>query len=300
MVRTRFFSSTGLAVLALASASASLWSTPTPAAIIFSDAFAYAAGSLSGNNGGAGWSNAWNGGTSQVTGSLPGTGGTSVRTSSDASVTDRIMASPQTTGSPTSYYLSFVFNANPFPASGQGDYAGVSLKGTGTSSANLFVGTPGSSGQLGFDWANEGDGLFAASNNMNYLTVLAIKPALTPGRTVVSLYASTNLLISGSSLIGGTALASLEGDSFSFGGVEIAGGYPSSSSINVAGLALATTVDEAVGFTQIAVPEPGSLLTMGVAATLLGVLTLNRASSHRRRSIERHATTTARPSSMPL
>lgn len=280
MSRARWVSSRFWGVLVLISAGAGLWSTSAPAAIVFSDAFAYASGPLTGNNGGTGWSNAWAGGVgSLVTGPLPGTAGTAVRISDNASVTSRLMTAPVTTGSPTSYYLSFVFNANPFPPSGGGDYAGVSLVGTGTSSASVFVGTPGSSGQLGFDWANEGDGLSAAANNTNYLTVLAIQPALTPGRTVVSLYASTDLLISGTALIGGTPLASIEGDSFSVGSVEIAGGY-SSTSISLAGLALATTVDEAVGFTQVAVPEPGSLVVVGAVAAVLGGGGLRR--RHRR------------------
>lgn len=280
MPRARWVSSRFWGVLVLISAGAGLWSTSAPAAIVFSDAFAYASGPLTGNNGGTGWSNAWAGGVgSLVTGPLPGTAGTAVRISDNASVTSRLMTVPITTGSPTSYYLSFVFNANPFPPSGGGDYAGVSLVGTGTSSASVFVGTPGSSGQLGFDWANEGDGLSAAANNTNYLTLLAIEPALNPGRTVVSLYASTDLLISGTALIGGTPLASIEGDSFSVGSVEIAGGY-SSTSISLAGLALATTVDEAVGFTQVAVPEPGSLVVVGAVAAVLGGGGLRR--RHRR------------------
>ncbi|MFM7244621.1 MAG: hypothetical protein ACKO40_10710 [Planctomycetaceae bacterium] len=258
------------AAVAVTSAVAGLWGPPVRAAVVFSDAFAYTTGTLAGDNGGTGWSNAWAGGSSLVTTPLPGTSGPSVRISDNASVTTRRMTSSVTTGSPSSYYLSFVFNANPFPPSGGGDYAGVSLVGTGTSTAGLFVGTPGSSGQLGFDWRNEGDGLFAASNNTNYLTVVAIAPGGSPGKTLVSLYASTNLLISGSTLVSGTALASLEGDNFSFGGVEIAGGY-TSTSISLAGLALATTVDEAVGFTQTAVvPEPGSLLIVGAVTSIVG------------------------------
>lgn len=263
-------------LLTLASAGAGAWATSAPAAIIFSDGFAYASGTLAGNNGGAGWNGAWAGGSSQVASPLPGTDGKSVRISDNASVTSRLMTAPITTGSPTSYYLSFVFNANPFPPSGGGDYAGVTLVGTGTSSASVFVGTPGSSGQLGFDWANEGDGLSAASSNTNYLTVLAIEPSITPpGQTVVSLYATTNLLISGTALLSGTALATIQGPDFSFGRVEIAGGY-TSTSISLAGLALATTVDEAVGFTQVAVPEPGSLVVVGAVAAVLGGSGLRR------------------------
>lgn len=259
-----------------------LWPEPSRAAIVFSEAFAYATGTLAGDNGGTGWNGAWSGGASVVTSPLPGTYGTSVRISDDASVTSRPMTSSVNTGSPATYYLSFVFNANPFPPSGGGDYAGVSLVGTGTSTAGLFVGTPGSSGQLGFDWRNEGDGLFAASNNTNYLTVVAIAPGSSAGKTLVSLYASTNLLISGSALVSGTALASLEGDDFSFGGVEVAGGY-GSTSISLAGLALATTADEAVGFTQTAVvPEPGSLLIVGAVTSILG----GRILRHARRRTE--------------
>ncbi|MFM7413752.1 MAG: PEP-CTERM sorting domain-containing protein [Planctomycetota bacterium] len=265
-----------LAVLMLAAAGAGPWATPARAALVFSDAFAYASGTLAGNNGGSGWSSAWAGGSSLVTAPLPGTYGTSVPISDNASVTNRLMTSPVATGSPATYYLSFVFNADPFSPAGGGDYAGVSLMGTGTSSASLFVGTPGSSGTFGFDWQNEGDGLSPLPNDTNYLAVLAIAPGSSPGKTLVSLYASNNLLVSGSALVSGTAMAFLDGADFTFGGVAIADGYNSSTSINLAGLALTTTVDEAVGFTQVAVPEPGSLLVVGAAAAVLGGRRLRR------------------------
>lgn len=242
------------------------WATPATATMIFSDAFAYATGTLAGRNGGSGWSGPWSGGTSVVTGGLPGTYGTSVRISKNASVTSRPMAAAFSTGSATTYYVSFIFNASSFE-SGDGSYAGIAVSG----STNLFMGMPGSSGQLGFSWQNEGEATFSASGSTSYLTLYEIKPSPTAGNTIVSMYATTDLTTSAATLTSGTAIASLEGFDFGFNQVDIAGGY-NTTSINVAGLAMATTAQEAVAFTQTLVPEPDSLMLAALAAagSLLG------------------------------
>jgi len=256
-----------IAWLLLAAAVLAIGGEHSRAEVIFSDDFAYANGVLAGNSGGTGWAGAWSGGTSQVTAGLPDTAGTSVRISSEASVTSRLLNATISTGGADTYFISFLFNAAPFSPPENGDYAGISLVGGGDS---LFMGMPGSSGKLGFDWRNEGDGLFAAASSTTYLTLFELKPASTAGRTVVNMYATTDLLMSGSALAGGTALASLEGPNFSFSSVEIAGGYATPDSISVAGLAMATSADEAVNITQAVVPEPSGLLLAGLAVVIRG------------------------------
>lgn len=122
---------------------------------------------------------------------------------------------------------------------------------------------PGSSGKLGFSRQNEGEELFTAVNNTPYLTLFEIKPFA--GQTLVTMYATTDLLMSGAALAGGPALGSLQGQNFSISFVEIAGGYQPGDSINVAGLAMATSAAEAVGVTQAVVPEPSILLLVSLA-----------------------------------
>lgn len=231
--------------------------------MIFSDDFDYAAGNLAGKSGGTGWGGAWAGGNSLVAGSLPGSTGNSVSISSDASITSRALGSTITTGGATSYYLSFLFNASPVPPANGGDYAGISLTGAGTS---FFSGVPGSSGQLGFDWQNEGDGLFSATSGTTYLVLLELTAGSTSGLTMANFHITSNLATTGTALAGGTPEAFLEGQNFSFASVEIAGGY-SSGSVSLAGLALATSANEAVSLTVAAIPE--SSATGWLAAGLL-------------------------------
>jgi len=236
-------------------------SSPIYSQIIFSDAFSYSNGNLAGNNGGTGWSGAWSGSNaSQVTNSLPGTSGKSIRISNDATVTTRTLSTPITTGS-TTYYLSFVFNANPFQ-DGSGDYAGITLMGdydpTSDFTPSLFVGMPGSSGKLGFDWARQGDGLYSATNNTNYLVLLKIGYIPATTTTQVKFYATTNLNMSGNDLVNSPELATMDGDgtsNFTIKKVEIAGGYNLSlGEIKIAGLTLANTANDAVSATQTALP----------------------------------------------
>ena len=247
-----------------------LWTTTSQADVIyFSDNFNYSNGNLAGNGTATGgWAGAWSGGTSQVANPLSGTVGKSVTISKDASVTTRQISGTYATGA-TSYYLSFLFNANPFQTGGSsGDYAGISLTG---GSASLFIGMPGGSGQYGFDWQGVAQPTSSASNGQTYLTLVEIKASTTnPGDTIVSMYATTDLLMSGNSILtNGTLIASAQGSNFSFNSVEIAGGY-TSGTISLAGLAMADNANAAVNFTHTAVPEPGTLLLGSLAATLGG------------------------------
>ena len=258
-----------------------LWTATSQAEVIyFSDNFNYSNGNLAGNGTATGgWAGAWSGGTSQVANPLSGTVGKSVTISKDASITTRQISGTYATGG-TSYYLSFLFNANPFQTGGSsGNYAGISLT---DGSAELFIGMPGASGQFGFDWRNEVRQTSSASSGQNYLTLVEIKASTTnPGNTIVSMYATTDLLMSGNSILtNGTLIGSAEGSNFSFNSVEIAGGY-TSGTISLAGLAMADNANAAVNFTHAAVPEPGTLLLGSIAATLGGCcIWLNRQNKH--------------------
>lgn len=253
----------GLCLAGLALAAAALAPASAEATVIFSDTFDYATGNLAGKNGGTGWSGGWTGGSSLVAGNLPGTTGNSVAISSTADITARSLSSSYTTGGATSYYLSFLFNASPMLPANGGDYAGISLTGAGTS---FFSGIPGSSGQIGFDWQNEGDGLFSATSGTTYLVLLELTAGSTSGLTMANFHITSNLATTGTALADGTPEAFLEGQNFSFASVEIAGGY-SSGSVSLAGLALATSANEAVSLTVAAIPE--SSATGWLAAGLL-------------------------------
>lgn len=241
------------------------------ATTVFTDSFDYPNGNLAGQSGGAGWGGAWTGGVSQVAGGLPGISGSSVRISNNTSVTTRALGATYSTGGATSYYLSFLFNAAPIPPSGGGDYAGISLTGAGPS---FFAGVPGSSGQFGFDWQNEGDGLFTATSGTNYLLLFEFKAGGSAGYTLANFYATTDLGATGSSLLAGAPIAFLEATNFSFSSVAIAGGY-TSGSVNLAGLAMATNADESVNLTLNIVPEPSTAGWLA-AALLAGAGALRR------------------------
>jgi hypothetical protein len=246
------------------------------AALLFSDAFAYPAGSLAGNGGGTGWfaGSLWTGGTggngNLVTGSLPGVYGSAIQISSGAAVSTRPLAVTYVSGGSTSYYIACVVNANPYQG-GQGQYAGASVFLAADPTNNLLVGMPGDSGGLGFDWTNRGAPFQSATNNTNYLTLLGITQG-SGTTTTVTMYVSTDLTISGTALAATTPWDSLPNESnFSFDSVSFAGGY-TPGSIRIAALAMADNPGEAVAFTQsVVVPEPHSLLAAasGVAAFAL-------------------------------
>ena len=234
------------------------------AGILFSDGFAYANGNLAGNAGGTGWASGsqWTGGTG-LTGNR--VSGGSVQIASGAGVTARTLATTYVTGV-TSYFVSFVFNASPFQG-GIGEYAGVTLMLASDATQSLFMGMPGNSGQLGFDWTNRGDGLYAASSSTDYLVLFEIRAGASV--TSVLTYATTNLSMSGSALAATTAVASVMNEPmFSFDTVQVSGGY-TPGVISLAGLAMADNPTDAVAFTQSAVPGPAPL-ALGVIAGAFG------------------------------
>lgn len=252
-------------------ASAAISST-ADAGILFADSFRYANGDLAGNAGGSGWAGAWAGGVA-ANGNLVAAPlvvnpndatARSIQISSGAFETRRSLSTTYQTGGANSYYVSFVFNANPFNTNA-GAYAGVSMYLHSDPSQSLMVGSPGTSGQLGFDWSNSGDPSVAASNGVNYLILCAITPG-SGSTTSVSMYSTTDLRMSGASLAATTPIVSLLNDpNFSFDTVKVSGAY-STGTISLAGLAMADNPDDAVTFTQNAVPGPGAILVAALAA----------------------------------
>ena len=244
------------------------------AALLFSDDFAYPNGPLVGNSGGTGWAplSAWayaigtTGNT--VTNPLPGTGGKSIQISSNSTLVSRPLSTTYASGGTSAYYISFGFNAAPFQGLNNGMYAGVAVYLNADPSNNLFMGMPGSSGAFGFDWTNRGDPSASASNNTNYLALYAITPG-SGNTTSVTMYATTNLLMSGTALMSTTPWVSILDDlNFSFDSVNVSGAY-GTGSIKFAGLAMADNPTDAVAFTQTAVPEPSSLF-LGALPVALG------------------------------
>ena len=242
------------------------------AGILFADSFRYANGYLSGNAGGTGWTGAWSGGVA-ANGNLVSAPlvvnpsdatARSIQISSGSFATKRSLSTTYQTGGANSYYVSFVFNANPFSMNA-GAFAGVSLYLDLDPSQSLLLGSPGTSGQLGFDWTNTGDPSVAASNGVNYLILCAITPG-SGSTTSVSMYSTTNLWMSGASLAATTPIVSLLNEpNFSFNTVTVSGAY-GTGTISLAGLAMADNATDAVTFTQNAVPGPGAMLVLALAA----------------------------------
>ena len=249
---------------------------PADAGILFADSFRYANGNLAGNAGGSGWAGAWAGGVpvgvaangNMVSAPLvvnpSDATARSIRISSGALETKRSLSTTYQTGGANSYYVSFVFNANPFNTNA-GAFAGVSLYLDSDPYQSLMVGSPGTSGKLGFDWTNSGDPSVAASNGVNYLILCAITPG-SGSTTSVSMYSTTDLWMSGASLAATTPIVSLQNDpNFSFDTVKVSGAY-NTGTISLAGLAMADNATDAVTFTQNAVPGPGAMLVLALAA----------------------------------
>ena len=246
---------------------------PTNAALLFSDDFAYSNGDLAGNGGGTGWlaSSLWTGGSGAtgnlVANPLPGTDGKSIQIASNGSETSRPLSATYASGNATSYYISFVFNADPFPSAGSAQYAGVSVYLASDRSNNLFMGIPGGTGEFGFDWTNRSQAYAPGANNTTYLALYAIAPGTNTGTTSITMYGSTNLRLTGTALMQLSPWASSDNEAhFNFDTAGFAGAY-NTGTISLAGLAMADSPNEAVAFTQTAVPEPG-LLAAG-AATLV-------------------------------
>ncbi|MFM8931220.1 MAG: hypothetical protein ACKOS8_04990, partial [Gemmataceae bacterium] len=202
-------------LLAMALVTCGIQAKTANADIIFSDNFNYANGQLAGNSGGTGWNGAWSGGTGSngnlVSDPLSGTVGKSIIISKGSQVTSRSLISPLSTETNQSMYVSFLFNANPYQGFNAGKYAGITLS---SSSSSLFLGMPGSSAALGFDWENNSDGLYnSASNGTTYLTLFEITKGSVANSAIVKMYATNNLLMSGNDLISSGSLASYDNSS---------------------------------------------------------------------------------------
>ena len=229
------------------------------AEIVFSDAFNYTLGNLAGQNGGSGFSTAYTGGTSQVSGALPGTTGNSVAIGNTGTFRD-LSATRSTAGN--TFYFSIISRVN----SGFASYAGISLFETGAE--RLFQGVPNGppNGQLGVD-NNAGtvSRWSGTQTDTTYLTLFALTSS--GGNTTINMYADTNLALTGNDLIATGSKASVTRSDFSFNRIRIEGG---ATGVSFAGMAMATTANEAVGFTTQSVPEPGTLLLGGIAAACGG------------------------------
>jgi hypothetical protein len=261
----------GLSLLAAAVAIGVVGSS-AEATLFFTDDFAYSNGDLAGNAGGTGWQagSLWTGGAgstgNQVANPLPGTSGKSIQISSNTAETTRPLGATYTSGGTTTYYISFAFNASPFQGFEAGQYAGVSVFLAADRSNNLFAGMPGSSGALGFDWTNRFDPSASGANGTTYLALLEIKPGTAANTTNVNMFVTTDLLMSGAALAASTPwVAAGDDPDFSFDSVGISGSY-TTGTISIAGLAMADNPNEAVSFTQTAVPEPATAVLLGAAA----------------------------------
>jgi hypothetical protein len=237
----------------------------TRAEIVFSDAFNYTVGqNLVGQNGGSGFSSAYTTpGTSTTTiqSPLAGTTGNSVAIGT-GDVVFRTMSASRTTGTATSYYFSFLSRLSPADVNGG---VGLSLFG-GTTNEYLFVGMPtGQGGKLGIEAGGVKSVWSGTSLNTTYLQMLEIKD--NGADTLLNLYASDNLTLTGDALIVLGVRATRTTSDFTFNNIRF---YGSTTGIGVGGMAMATSANEAVGITVASVPEPGTLLLGGIAAACSG------------------------------
>jgi hypothetical protein len=245
------------------------------AALLVSEAFSYSSGDLSGNSGGTGFSGAWSGGgganKNQVLATSifePGNpSARSVQIASIYGVTTRSLASTYVSGGATTFYVSFLFNANSFESGNH--FAGIGLAGPGASDS-LFFGMPGNTGNLGFDWNARGTLTGPASSNVNYLVLAEIKAGV-GATTTVSMFATTDLSMGGSALMTTTPIGVLSDmANFTFDSVNIAGTY-TPGSIQLGRFAIADNPNEAIAFSGIsAVPLPGASMLATVALSVAG------------------------------
>jgi hypothetical protein len=258
----------------------SISTTGVRAGVIFTDNFnTYTVSStLASQSGGTGWSSAYGPGTNTVFGSINGTNSHSVKITQGFSAgnnNDRTFTSA--VAFPNTLYISFLFNSSVAGASLSGsDYGVVSISGTRSSSpyAGFELGASGT-GSVGFGIKDTVNGNTSRSNafaaGTSYITMFAFENGSTAGRTTVTVYGSSDLQISSSSLmtagnqwgqVANVDLSNVSLNTISFYGNSI---------VSIAGLAGATDSTSGFALTQgVVVPEPGTLLLGGIASACGG------------------------------
>ena len=242
---------------------------------IFTENFQYTVGAnLAEQNGGTGFSGAWQEGNSTI---VAGLGGTETKSLQVGTQSSRSLLSDINTSGNT-FYMSYIMNASSFSG---GNYTGISL--WSGSSEKMFIGIPWDSKSFGFDTHGRiGDEdiqtiNFTPASNTSYLVAFGLLPSQTSGKVDVKMWVTSNLSIDGNTLVLGTPNASLVGsrNDFSFDNVRVNGNY--AGALKLSGLAAATTANEAISSTLTSVPEPSALSLLAVG---LGGLAMMR----RRRS----------------
>lgn len=243
--------------------------------VIVSDSFAYAAGSLNGANGGAGWNSAWTatavssvaGGEAQFgTGSSAPNGNELAYRSFGAYSGDALFISLTITATGHEGNDFFALWLDSAASTGGSDNHGTSRLNVGLSSGNLFT-------RLSASAERTSTGP-AASNGETYTLVVAYTKSV-PGSAsafdtvswwlnpTAADYASPTGTVSGSGL--STLLSSVSAIGFRGAANEASDQY------RVDSLMLATTWADVA-----AIPEPGTFALLTGAAALGGVLGLRR------------------------
>jgi hypothetical protein len=256
---------------ALCAAAVLLATSPTHAALIFTENFNYTIGdNLAGKNGGTGFSGAWSGGSSTIVAGLGGTGNAVQVGSSSAS--RPLSASYNTSGN--TFYISYLMNTSSFSG---GNYVGLSL--WNNSTEEIFMGIPWQTQNFGFD-ARSLTGAagiksvnFTPLVNTTYLVTLGLLPSSTSGKVDLKMWATDNLSTNPNTLVSGAANASLLGlrDNFTFNTLKLNGDY--GGALKIAGLADATTAAEAINATvqsAASVPESGQVAASCLLLAAIG------------------------------
>lgn len=247
----------------------------TSASTIFSEPFDYSLGSsLSGQNGGSGFSGAWSGGNSSIVSGLAGAP-TAVQVGSDTA--SRSLSSAVSTAS-GDIFVAYRVNVANFSG---GNYAGLSFWNGDTE--ELFSGIPWQAQSFGFDAhaGNGGDDIksinFMPTSSVTYLIVLGLVDSVTSGKVDIKLWATSDLVTSISALVAGSPNAQLLGvkSDFTITSIRLAGDY--SGGLKLGGLGSASTALEAAALST-PIPEPS---TYGL---VLGGLVLAGAAIRRRRA----------------